>query len=54
MADLHLQNWLDFPTHLFQAPPYLSKYPKLEALKKRVENHPKIAEWIVNRPKSMV
>ena len=50
IADLHCQHWLDFPTDFFKIPLNLSKYPKLEALKKRVESHPKIAEWIAKRP----
>ena len=49
-ADVHFQNWLDFPNFQLKLPLDLSKYPKLEALKKRVENHPKIAEWIAKRP----
>ena len=28
------------------------KTPKLKALTKRVESHPKIAEWIKNRPET--
>jgi hypothetical protein len=29
-----------------------SDYPDLKALKENVENDPKIAEWIQNRPKT--
>ena len=37
MADVHFQHWLDFPTDFLKIPLDLSKYPKLEALKHRVE-----------------
>ena len=50
MADVHFQHWLDFPIDFLKIPLDLSKYPKLEALKNRVESHPKIAEWIAKRP----
>lgn len=29
-----------------------SKYPKLDALHKRVEQHPKVAEWLAKRPQT--
>ena len=50
LADLTFQNWLDFPEYQMKVNLDLSKYPKLQAHKKRVESHPKIAAWIAKRP----
>lgn len=30
----------------------VDQYPKLSALKKRVEENPKLADWIAKRPKT--
>ena len=49
-ADLHFQHWMDFPSFQLKVDFDLSKYPKLDALKKRVEKHPKVAAWISKRP----
>lgn len=46
--------WMDMHTWLVSngLEPDLSSAPKLKALKERVEQHPKIAEWIKTRPHS--
>ena len=51
-ADLHFLNWMTFPDYRCKTGDNLdlSTYPKLLALKERVEKHPKIAEWIEKRP----
>lgn len=36
----------------FEVDLHLEKYPKLKALKKRVEDAPNIAAWIANRPQT--
>ena len=51
-ADLCFTNYISFMP-LGKVPIDWSKFPKLEALVKRVEeDDPKIAEWIKNRPES--
>nr|XP_006825036.1 PREDICTED: hematopoietic prostaglandin D synthase-like [Saccoglossus kowalevskii] len=35
-------------------PDVLNEYPKLKALKKRVESRPRIAEWMKKRPESTI
>ena len=49
---MHFLNWIEFPDYRFVSKDKvdLSKYPKLQALEKRTENHPKVAEWIAKRP----
>jgi len=50
-ADLAFLNFTGWVV-MAGAPDFLDKYPKLKALKERVENQPKIAAWIAKRPKT--
>jgi len=50
-ADLGFLNFTSWVV-MAGAPDFLDKFPKLKALKERVENQPKIAAWIAKRPKT--
>jgi len=49
-ADLMFVNLGDYVIHMCNAGPVLEQFPKLKALKARVEALPKIAAWIAERP----
>ena len=48
LAFLNFTSWVV----MAGAPDFLDKFPKLKALKERVETQPKIAAWIAKRPKT--
>ena len=51
LADIAFVCYSTLPENALQIK-ILSKYPKLQALRKRVEALPKIADWIKNRPQN--
>ena len=53
-CDINVAHTLSyFEMKMMKFPPFdLGKWPKVAALKKKVEAHPKIAAWIETRPKS--
>lgn len=52
VADIQFYNWIEIPVKKLGLSVDLSKYEKLNGLRQRVESHPKIAEWIRERPTS--
>lgn len=51
-ADLQAYHILDITT--YDCPEVLKDYPKLEGLKRRIENLPRIAEYLQSRPPSKI
>ena len=51
-ADLAFYHGTSWPMEVFGMHTPWEEYPKIYALKKRVEEHPKIKSWIENRPKT--
>ena len=49
-ADMLFAIWMTWIPGGVKVTPPLDKFPKLKALYNRVESHPRIAEWIKNRP----
>ena len=49
-CDILFSHWCSWVPDGVQITPPFDKFPKLKALKERVESHPKIAEWLKKRP----
>ncbi|ELT93242.1 hypothetical protein CAPTEDRAFT_113596 [Capitella teleta] len=51
-ADLSFLHGTSWPMEVFGMFTPWDDFPKLKAWKQRVSSHPKVAEWLVNRPKT--
>ena len=49
-CDMLFTHWMSWVPDGVKVTPPLDQYPKLKALTKRVESHPRIAEWLKTRP----